>query len=113
MKNENENIFLKLVYIVSGTIALAFSYNNHEDISYCTSEEADPRLVRHMIHCVLNEFQKVGVYTGDTDVIVLLISHRHIAGRYETSDVYVFSCADSFSPDIFPPGHVLTRQLPT
>ena len=80
----------KVIVVTKGESILSndASILDHEDISNCTSEETDPRLVRHMIHCVKNGFQNVAVYTGDTDVVVLLIPHLHIPAQYENSDVY-------------------------
>ena len=43
-----------------------------------------------MIHCVRREYQNVVIYTGDTDVLVLFISFRHMAIMYENSKVYVY-----------------------
>lgn len=44
------------------------------DISNCTIEEADQRIIRHVINCVKNNFTCIVVCTGDTDVLILLIS---------------------------------------
>ena len=45
-----------------------------EDIAYCTIEEADHRIIRHVINCAKNDFQNTVACTGYTDVLVLLIS---------------------------------------
>ena len=44
-------------------------------INFCTSEEADARLVRHAINCVETGYDPVVVRTVDTDVLVLMISY--------------------------------------
>ena len=46
-----------------------------ERINNCTVEEADPRLVRHAMHCAEKGFHNIVVRTIDTDVLVLLISY--------------------------------------
>ena len=43
-----------------------------EDIVYCTTEEADQCIVRHVINCAKNNFQNIVVCTCDTDVMVLI-----------------------------------------
>ena len=60
------------------------------DISYCTAEEADPRLVRHAIHCINQEYVNVIVYTGDTDVLILLVSFCHKAHNFEYSNIFTY-----------------------
>ena len=45
-----------------------------EDIAYYTIQEADQRIIRHVISWAKNDFQNVVLCTGDTDVLVLLIS---------------------------------------
>ena len=63
---------------------------NSPDISLCTSEEADPRLVRHDIHCVDKSFSHVVIYTGDTDVMILLLSFCRKAAQFEYCNIYVY-----------------------
>ena len=46
-----------------------------ERINNCTAEEADPRLVRHAMHCAEKGFHNIVVRTIDTDLLVLLISY--------------------------------------
>ncbi len=54
-------------------------------ITKCQSEEADQRIIRHVLHIIDNydEFKRVVVNTIDTDVLVLLISY---VGRMENID---------------------------
>ena len=46
----------------------------NEDISDCPSEEADQRIVRHVINCARNNISSIVVSTSDTDVLILLMS---------------------------------------
>ena len=43
-------------------------------IMYCTSEEADPQVVRHVRDALFHNYSFVMVRTIDTDVLILLIS---------------------------------------
>ena len=54
-------------------------------ITKCQSEEADQRIVRHVLHAIDNyaQFKRIIVNTIDTDVLVLLISY---VGRVEEMD---------------------------
>ena len=45
-----------------------------ESISINTAEEADQKLVRHMIQCVRSGVKQCVVRTVDTDVVISLIS---------------------------------------
>ena len=45
-----------------------------DKISNCDIEEADQRIIRHLINCAKNGFKKLFVSTGDTDVLILLMS---------------------------------------
>ena len=45
-----------------------------DEISNCDIEEADQRIIRHLINCAKNEFKKLFLSTGDTDVLILLMS---------------------------------------
>ena len=65
-------------------------------ISCCTSEEADPRLVRHAISCLEHNVQSVIVRTVDTDVFILLVTHWPYMSElgYETS-LYCLMGSDS------------------
>ena len=54
-------------------------------IGFCTSEEADARLVRHVICCVETGCDPVVVRTVDTDVLVLMISHSPFMNEINNS----------------------------
>ena len=45
-----------------------------DDVKYCKSEEADQRMIRHVISCAKNGYNRVDVKTVDTDVLMLMIS---------------------------------------
>ena len=64
--------------IISNNLSVCIS----PDISLCTSEESDPRLVRHAIHCIDKCFSLVVIYTGDTDVVILLLSFCQKAAQF-------------------------------
>ena len=52
---------------------------NHPDVTItkCQSEEADQRLIRHVLHCLDNyiSYKRIVVHTIDTDVLILLVSY--------------------------------------
>ena len=58
-------------------------------ISSCSPEEADQKLVRHMLQCVRSGIQKIVVRTVDSDVIMLLFAYRHEGGNF-SSNVFVW-----------------------
>ena len=45
-----------------------------DEILCCNIEEADQRIIQHLINCAVNGFKKLFVITGDTDVLILLIA---------------------------------------
>ena len=63
-----------------------------ESISINTAEEADQKLVRHMIQCVRSGVKQCVVRTVDTDVVISLIAYRRLA---ENIDCVVFACLSS------------------
>ena len=50
-----------------------------KDIRKCTSEEADPRVVRHVINLGKNGYTEVLVKTTDSDIVILCISYSELA----------------------------------
>ena len=44
------------------------------DIASCTIEDAGQRIICQVLNCAKNGFQNIVVCTGDTDVLVLLVS---------------------------------------
>ena len=102
MKNpsnkERLNLFLaeKLLAIHNGEKTLVITVGNgiitNENvlksdsmISSCTAEEADQKLVRHMLQCVKSSFGKVVVRTVDTDVVISLLAYRHRGGNFSSN----------------------------
>ena len=59
------------------------------------SEEADPRLVRHMVHCVRNGVTSVVVRTVDSDVLILLLAFRHFADNFNSTVFCHFGSGNS------------------
>ena len=59
-------------------------------INYNTAEEADQKLVRHMVQCVKNGVKNVVIRTIDTDVLISLLAYRHFAGNFDSSSVYAW-----------------------
>ena len=49
-------------------------------ISSCSAEEADQKLVRHMLQCLMSGIKTIVVKTVDTDVFLLLLAYRHSGG---------------------------------
>ena len=82
----NEFLARKIMSLHNGSKNLIVGYkhsvlSNVEEgqlsqaITYCTSEEADQRLVRHAIDALRDGYKTAVVRTNDTDVLILLISY--------------------------------------
>ena len=63
-----------------------------ELVSINTAEEADQKLVHHMIQCVRSGVKQWVVRTVDMDVVVSLIAYRRLAEKY---DCVMFPCLTS------------------
>ena len=64
--------------------------HNEVSITSCQSEEADQRIIRHALHCILEQYKKVVVRTVDTDVLILLISY--VGQFYEKcSNIWIYA----------------------
>ena len=63
-----------------------------ESISINTADEADQKLVHHMIQCVRSGVKQCVVRTVDTDVVISLIAYRRLA---ENFDCVVLACLSS------------------
>ena len=63
-----------------------------ESISINTADEADQKLVHHMIQCVRSGVKQWVLRTVDTDVVVSLIAYRRLA---ENFDCVVLACLSS------------------
>ena len=59
-------------------------------ITKCQSEEADQRIIRHVLHTIYNyaQLKRIVVNTIDTDVLVLSISYVR---RFEDMDIEIFA----------------------
>ena len=57
-------------------------------ISSCSAKEADQKLVRHMLQCLLTGIKTIVVKTVDTDIFLLLLSYRASGGNF-SSKVFV------------------------
>ena len=60
-----------------------------ESISIITAEEADQKLICHMIQRVRSGVKQCVVRTVDADVVISLIAYRQLA---ENLDCVVFTC---------------------
>lgn len=58
-----------------------------EDIAYCTIEEADEPIIRHVINCAKYDFQNIVVCTSDTDILALLISVLPLIQKIKSCDI--------------------------
>ena len=65
-------------------------------INYNTAEEADQKLVRHVLQCLKTGVKNIVVRTIDTDVIVLLLAYRYFAGNFDLN-VYAMLASKDIS----------------
>ena len=78
----------KLVFVTEGT-AVA-SIGTTDTMGQCSHEEADTRIIVHLIHALKLGGRRIQVRTVDTDVVVILIGvFLDIAATYPTADVWV------------------------
>lgn len=63
----------KGIYITNGTTVI--SRGTSHVMSDCTHEEADSRIVVHIVHALQHGAKTVQVRTVDTDVLVILVGH--------------------------------------
>ena len=57
-------------------------------IAVCTSEEADSRIIRHVINLGFNNYKEVSIQTDDSDVLVLCFGS---ANSVRDAGVEIFS----------------------
>ena len=98
----------KSIYVTSGKTAINYSaacyYFNHsyyidtsvialgggEPMNGCNHEEADSRMVLHVIDSLQRGFNTVAIRTVDTDVIVILIGEFHaIHEAYPNASIWI------------------------
>ena len=95
----NRYLATKIISLYSGSQTVVVTYGNtivsndnsllsEERINNCTAEEADPRLIRHAIHCVERSYNNIVVRTVDTDVLFLLISCKPYMDTVGKSNIY-------------------------
>ena len=58
-------------------------------ISSCSAEEANQKLVLHMLQCLLIGIKTMVIKTVDADVFLLLLAYRHSGGNF-SSKVFVW-----------------------
>ena len=67
-----------------------------DEISNCDTEEADQKIIRHLINCAKKEFKKLFVSTGDTDMLILLMSVlSNILENFQCELICQFGIGDS------------------
>ena len=71
---------------------------NDPSLSNNLAEEADQKLIHHMLQCVKSGMEQCTVRTIDTDVIVSLVDYRHLAKKLECK---VFACLTSTSTSTY------------
>ena len=71
---------------------------NDPSLSNNLAEEADQKLIRHMLQCVKSGKEQCKVRTIDTDVIISLVAYRHLAKNLECK---VFACLTSTSTSTY------------
>ena len=54
---------------------------NEKSLTSCSAEEADQKIIRHMIHCISSDYSHVQIQTIDTDVFILALAFRHAANN--------------------------------
>jgi len=65
----------KQIYSTSGKSVI--SVNSNIPMSDCTHEEADTRVVIHVLHALHNGARTIEVNTVDTDIVVILLGQFH------------------------------------
>ena len=77
----------KQVYITSGDQVL--NAGNGPPMGRCNHEEADTRILVHLLHAL--QYSSLGmVYTGDTDVVVILLCNfHHIKAVNPESEIWI------------------------
>ena len=55
-------------------------------ISPCSAEEADQKLVRHMLQCLLTGTKTIVVKTVSTDAFCLSLVYRHLGGNFPSKE---------------------------
>lgn len=78
----------KSIHVTKGNAVVSLGTSN--PMQYCNHEEADTRIVIHVMHSLNFGAQTVQVRTIDTDVIVILVGVFHdILAKYPIADIWV------------------------
>ena len=113
----HNNHRILIVSYKSGVLCSNIKLEPSSKILNCTSEEADPRLVRHTRDALLQDYSFVMVRTIDTDVLVLLISLT-FRGDIPNGSVYAALCSSDSNVKYFSINDIVrelddvTRALP-
>ena len=102
-KNDlNEYLAQKMVSLHTGRKLLIVTFKNgivtsseidrDRSISFCTSEEADQRLVRHGRDMLLQGYETISIRTVDTDVFILLIAYMLRCLNVASTSCHVYAC---------------------
>ena len=67
----------KVVFVTNGSSVIRVSADLYQPMSDCNHEEADTRIVVHVLHALNHGCVSVSVRTVDTDVIVILLGSFH------------------------------------
>ena len=88
--NESQHIILT----INDTIL-----SNKEELlqDACTSEEADPRLIRHAISQFKTGIHQIIIKTVDTDVLISAISYSNFMVRNGATHICGVWCWDEYS----------------
>ena len=78
--------FTQQVYITSGTEVSG----NGPQMTSCWHEEADTRMVVHILHVLESDYKAIQIRSVDTDVLVIFIGKFHqILERYPDANISV------------------------
>ena len=80
---------IMVIIIENGIVTNNTTLRRDPVISSCSAEEADQKLVRHMLQCLLTGIKTIVIKTVDTDVFLLLLAYRHSGGNF-SSKVFVW-----------------------
>lgn len=76
----------KFVFLGKGVI----SQDSNDPMPSCNHEEADTRIVVHVVHALEHGATNIQVRTVDTDVIVILVGRYHeLITSTPTADIWV------------------------
>ena len=74
---------------------------NEESIANCSSEEADPRIIRHAINLGRNGYKNVQIQTVDSDILILSFGYAGISKDVGIEKLFVIYGPNRKCYDIF------------